>query len=54
MKKKSLTKISLDNIWHLNIIAKELNLDKDLALRFLIQFYENKKNEKRPTIKKNI
>lgn len=52
MKKKSLAKISLDNIWHLELIARELKMDRDLALRYLIQFYEkntakNKKNEKR-------
>ena len=52
MKKKSIPKISIDNIWDLSMLEKELGINKDLTIRYLIQFY--KKHREPKSIKSSV
>ena len=54
MKKKNLTRISLDNIWNLKNLSNKLNLDVDSTIRYLLQFYNKNLSESLYSSKKSI
>ena len=54
MKKKNLTRISLDNIWNLKNLSNKLNLDVDSTIRYLLQFYNKNLSESLYSSKNSI